>query len=97
MDPDAVCDVNMSAVTPEGHTLYTFAKTAQYPPMRCTQFAADGACLHDEYVARYCNLNQYTFNLCIKTIMAILTYINVLPIPWRTAILVSPPAQMYSL
>ena len=66
IDPDPVCDVNMSAVTADGNLIYTFAKTAQYPPIRCTAYSSGGDCLSADYVANTCNLNQYAFNLCIK-------------------------------
>jgi hypothetical protein len=55
----------------------TFEGNNQWPPM-----------INDEYVADYCNLNHYMFNLCIKGIMCLLTYINIMPLPWRIAIAV---------
>lgn len=39
----------------------------------------------NEYVANFCNLNQWWFNLCIKAFVVLFSYINFLPIPWRIA------------
>jgi serine/threonine protein kinase len=80
IDPDAKCDVNTSDPS------ITYQGSSQYPPKRCIAYSASGECLEDVYVADFCNLNQYMFNLCIKAIMICLTYINFLPIPWRVAI-----------
>ena len=35
---------------------------------------------------RYCTLNQWWFNCCIKVFVILFSYINFLPIPWRLAI-----------
>ena len=78
---DPVCDVNASDAT------ITFHRTPQYPPMRCIDYAGE-YCTRDEYVAPVCNMSQYVFNVCTKVVMVLLTYVNVLPIPWRVSIFV---------
>ena len=83
------CVVNMSEPHSSGYgPRYTVDLTTQYPPIECTVYTPDGNCHSTRYVADYCNLNQYVFNICIKVIVILLTYINVLPIPWRVAIMV---------
>uniref|UniRef100_A0A7S4M399 Transmembrane protein n=1 Tax=Prymnesium polylepis TaxID=72548 RepID=A0A7S4M399_9EUKA len=79
---NSACDVNLS----DPAVLVTSEETVTYPPMICVDVHADGSCGRSEYVADFCNLNQYMWNICIKVIMFLLTYINVLPIPWRVAI-----------
>lgn len=45
--------------------------------------ASDVPKLDGEYITGFCNQNQYWFNVCIKAFVALFTYINFLPIPWR--------------
>ena len=78
----------MSQTTAEGYPLYITPLTTQYPPQQCDVYDERGSCRAHHYVAQFCNLNQYVFNINIKIIVIILTYINFLPIPWRLAILV---------
>ena len=40
----------------------TSDETVTYPPMVCVDLRADGTCGRSEYVADYCNLNQYMWN-----------------------------------
>ena len=82
MGRNPVCDLNTS----DPAIVVTAEETVTYPPMTCRDFNADGSCKRSDYVANVCNLNQWMFNNCIKVIMILLTYINVLPIPWRVAI-----------
>ena len=56
----AVCDVNASDPS------VTFGGSPTFPPMRCVEYHELGGCARDEYVATFCNLNQYMFNLAIK-------------------------------
>jgi hypothetical protein len=64
----------------------TFEGNAQYPPK-----------VNGEYVADFCNLNQQMFNVCIKVIVMVLTYINALPIAWRVAIMVDAWMEVFNM
>jgi len=96
MDPNDECVVNMTAVYNAsapgyGKLVYTYEGSTHYPHKRCDVWSGpppDGSCSAAYFVAEFCNLNQYVFNINIKVIVIVLTYVNFLPIPWRIAILV---------
>lgn len=82
--PNAACVYNASDPT------FVEDGNNQYPPTRLVhphtgEPHVDGV---EAYTAEFCNLNHQVFNVCIKVILLILSYINLLPLPWRIAIFV---------
>lgn len=59
-DPNAACDVNTS------DPMVSYEGNVQYPPKVYTSASCITAGCPSEYVAQFCNLNQYVFNINIK-------------------------------
>jgi len=109
LGPEPVCDVNnlrtydgcittaddFQRCTTTGFNV-SYEGNPQFPPKICIDgFSGLDACTGtEEYVAEFCNLSQRLFNICIKVIVFVITYVNCLPIAWRLAIMIDAWAEV---